>query len=144
MSRITELWLANEAPEWDGLFRADGSAREVEVDGPELSWLDLGAPLDLDALLDEDPEALTTISPHPQGFAELPDGTGYVCCGDAALGSQGFFARLDRDKNLVWLVSLGDSNPFVRAEVEGSLATFTNNRGNAITIDLTDPAIHGS
>jgi hypothetical protein len=39
----------------------------------------------------------------------------------------------------VWVVSLGESNPFERATVVGSLATFTNNLGNSITIDLTDP-----
>lgn len=54
------------------------------------------------------------------------------------MGSEGFFARLDPDRNLVRLVFLSDSNPFVQAAVEGLLATFTNNLGNSITIDLDD------
>ncbi|MFC5801325.1 hypothetical protein [Streptomyces formicae] len=37
------------------------------------------------------------------------------------------------------MVSLGESNPFERAVVRGSSATFTNNLGNSLTIDLTDP-----
>jgi hypothetical protein len=139
MSRITELWLAGERPAWDGLYRADGSARDAEVDSAALSWFDLGPPFDLDAALAEDPGWVTSADHHPQGFARLPDGSGYVCCGDGAHGSEGFFARLDVDRNLVWLVSLSQSNPFERATVAGSLATFTNNLGNSITIDLTDP-----
>jgi hypothetical protein len=111
----------------------------VEVDGPRLSWFDVGGPFDLEGFLAEDSEWLTSADPHPRGFAELPDGAGYVCCGDGAHGSEGFFARLDKDKNLVWLVSLLDSNPFEKAEVHGTLATFTNNLGNSVVIDLTDP-----
>ncbi|MBM9508533.1 hypothetical protein [Actinacidiphila acididurans] len=136
---IVDLWLADERPAVDGLFRADGSAWAVEVDGPRLSWFDVGGPFDLEGFLAEDPEWLTSADPHPQGFTELPDRSGYVCCGDGAHGSEGFFARLDKDKNLVWLVSLLDSNPFEKAEAHGSLATFTNNLGNSVTIDLTNP-----
>ncbi|MFD3587963.1 hypothetical protein [Streptomyces sp. NPDC058683] len=136
---IIDLWLANKRPAVDGLFRADGSAWAVEVDGPELSWFDVGEPLDLDELLAKDPERLTWADVHPQGLAELSDGSGYVCCGDGSLGSEGFFARLDQDKNLAWLVSLLDSNPFEGAGVHGSLATFTNNLGNSLSIDLTNP-----
>lgn len=136
---IIDLWLANERPAVDGWFQADGSAWTVEVDGPQLSWFNVGEPLDLDGLLAEHPESLTGADTHPQGLAELPDGSGYVCCGDGSLGSEGFFARLDQNRGLVWLVSLLDSNPFQRAEVHGSLATFTNNLGNSLTIDLTKP-----
>ncbi|MEV7977042.1 hypothetical protein [Streptomyces sp. NPDC086519] len=136
---IIDLWLANERPAVDGVFRADGSAWAVDVDGPELSWFDIGEPLDLDELLMEDRERLTRADVHPQGLAQLPDGAGYVCCGDGSLGSEGFFARLDQYKGLVWLVSLLNSNPFEQADVHGSLATFTNNLGNSLTIDLTNP-----
>jgi len=31
------------------------------------------------------------------------------------------------------------SNPFVRVEVDGPAAAFTNNLGHSLTIDLTDP-----
>ncbi|MCW2873006.1 hypothetical protein [Actinacidiphila oryziradicis] len=137
MNRIIELWLAGEAPAWDGLYRADGSARAVEIDSPRLSWFDLGAPLDVYALLTEDPGYVIEFDVCAE--AELPDGSGYVCCGDGSLGSNGFFARLDTGKNLVWVVSLFDSNPFERVTVEGSMATFTNNLGNSVTVDLASP-----
>ncbi|MFC4030753.1 hypothetical protein ACFO3J_04640 [Streptomyces polygonati] len=136
MSRISELWFAGEAPGRDGLYRADGSARVVEIDGAKLSWFDLGIPLDLNALLAEVPDEVTEIDVSAE--AELPDCSGYVCCGDGAHGSEGFFARLDRDRNLVWLVSLRDSNPFMKVAVDGSLATFTNNLGNSVVVDLAE------
>jgi hypothetical protein len=139
MGLITELWPAGDAPAWDGLYWADGSARVAEVDGPGLSRFRLGAPRDLAALLAGDPGNLTAIAVHPRGVVELPDGSGRVCCGDGSLGSEGFFARLDADGNLVWPVSLGESGPFVRAEVAGSSATFINNLGNAFTLDLAAP-----
>ncbi|MFI6057782.1 hypothetical protein [Streptomyces sp. NPDC051286] len=136
MSRIIELWEAGEAPDRSGLYRADGSARAIEIDGPALSWFDLGPSLDLDSLLAEDPWAVTPIDVHPQCYLELPDGSGSVCGGDGALGSQGFFARLDPDGRLVWVASLFDSNPFEKAELSWPVVRFTNNLGNSIAIDL--------
>lgn len=41
MSRIAELWRTGMAPTVDGLYRADGSARAAQVDGPKLSWFEL-------------------------------------------------------------------------------------------------------
>ena len=106
--------------------------------GARLDRFDLGPPLDLDALLDEDPDNLTHADIHPGADVPLSDGSGYVCGGDGAHGS-GFFARLDTHRNLVWIVTLSDSNPFETAQVRGSLATFTNNLGNSVTIDLDLP-----
>jgi hypothetical protein len=134
VSRIVELWRAGVAPAVDGLYRADGSARAVRVDGPELSRFELGKSLDLERLLAVDPECLTEIDISAE--AELPENAGYVCCGDGAHGSDGFFARLGPGKNLVWLVSLTSSNPFIQVAVDGWLATFTNNLGSSLAVDL--------
>jgi hypothetical protein len=134
MKRITELWLAGTAPARDGLYRVDGLATAVDVDGPELSWFDLGPPLDLDDVL-ADPDHVMKIDIFAE--AELPDGS--VVCGDGAHGSEGFFARLDADGALVWIVPLGDSNPFMKVKIDGATATFTNNLDNSITVDLDSP-----
>ncbi|MFD3455852.1 hypothetical protein ACFWVC_27200 [Streptomyces sp. NPDC058691] len=139
MGLITELWLAGEVPARDGLYRADGTAFDAHIDGPRLSAFRIGEPFDLAALLAGSPGLVTSADPHPRGTAELPDGTGYVCCGDGSLGSEGFFARLDSDGDLMWVVVLGQSNPFVLAQAEGPHATFTNNLGHALTVDLTAP-----
>lgn len=137
MNSIAELWAAGTAPGWDGLYRADGTARGIEVDGARLSWFDLGSPLDLNALLAKDPYWLAEIDITTE--VELPDGSGRLCAGDGAHGSQGFFARLTPERKLMWLVSLSDSNPFTHVTVDGTSAKFTNNLGNSLTVDLTAP-----
>lgn len=139
MSRIVELWAAGDVPDWDGLYRADGSARAVGVASAALSRFDLGGPLDLEELLRGDPGGVTPYDIHPDCVAELPDGSGFVCGGDGAHGSEGFFARLDADRNLVWVVSMADSNPFEKVEVDGMTARFFNNLGHSIAVDLTTP-----
>ncbi|MDX3076073.1 hypothetical protein ACIP98_02875 [Streptomyces sp. NPDC088354] len=140
MGLINELWLAGKVPARDGLYRADGTVLGVDIDGPRLSAFRIGEPFDVAALLAGEPGLATSVDPHPAGTAELPDGTGYVCCGDGTHCSEGFFARLDSDGNLVWVVALGQSKPFVRAEARGTHATFTNSLGHALTVDLTAPA----
>ncbi|MCW3820627.1 hypothetical protein ONA91_39965 [Micromonospora sp. DR5-3] len=124
---ILQLWAEGLAPGWDGLFRADGSARAVELGGgARRDWFDLGPPLDLDAMRGEDPDNVTHVDIVRGADVPIPDGAGYVCGGDGAHGSEGFFARLDKDRNLIWIAALTDSNPFEKAEACGRLATFTN------------------
>lgn len=137
---IVELWAEGLAPGSDGLYRADGSARAVELSGgARLDGFELGPPLDLDAMLKEEADNLTHVDILRGADVPLPDGSGYVCGGDGAHGSEGFFARLDTDRNLMWIVALTDSNPFEKAEVRGSLVRFTNNLGNSVTVDLDHP-----
>jgi hypothetical protein len=139
-TRIVQLWADGIAPGWNGLYRADGSARAVELSGgATLRGFALGPPIDLEAMLDEDPDNVTRIDVLRGADVPIPDGSGYVCGGDGAHGSAGFFARLDRNRNLIWIVALTDSNPFEKAEVRGSRATFTNNLGNSLAVDLDHP-----
>ncbi|WP_157545287.1 hypothetical protein [Hamadaea tsunoensis] len=139
-SRIVQLWGRELAPGWSGLYRADGFARAVvAVGGARLERLDFGAPLDLDALMGGDPENLYDIDVMRGTVAGIPDGSGSVCGGEGSHGSFGFFARLGRAGELLWIMVLTDGNPFEAAEVRGSLATFTNNLGNSVTVDLTEP-----
>jgi hypothetical protein len=137
LTRIIELWRAGKVPAWNGMYRADDSARAVDVGGSRLPWFELGEPLDVAALLDDDPPPVYEYDIHCE--AELPDGGGYVCCGEGALGADGFFARLDADRNLVWVVALDDANPLERLTVDGCVVTFTNNLGRSLTVDLTAP-----
>lgn len=133
MNRVAELLKERLAPDFDGLYKADGTARVARVDGPALSWLDLEGPLDLHGM--EDDEVLEI---DPAVSAALPDG-GIVCCGEGDLGADGFFARLDANEQPVWVVVLRNSNPFHHITVDGTLVTFTNNLGNSLTVDLADP-----
>ncbi|MBM9509157.1 hypothetical protein [Actinacidiphila acididurans] len=138
-ARVAESWSARAVP-IDALLRADGTGQEAVWPGASgEERFDLGPALDLAELLADGTEYLMYLDRRPEGIAELPDGSGYVCCGGGDTRWDGFFARLDSEGNLVWVVTLGSSHPFVRAEVEGSLACFTNDEGHFLLIDLTDP-----
>ncbi|WP_327674214.1 hypothetical protein [Kitasatospora sp. NBC_00458] len=136
MTRILDLWQSGEVPVHSGLFRADGSGRDADSDDSYLTYFTLGEPFDADALLDDDPEWTTSADVYAE--AELPDGAGHLLSGGGSHGSDGFFARLDADRNLVWVVHLF-CNELVRIDVDWPRATFTNNCDNSLTIDLTAP-----
>ena len=127
------LLRARRVPCVDGLFRADGTSLGAAVEGPALSRFEIGPPLELG-----DSDDYDVMDIDPAMCVELPD-RGSVCCGEGMLGADGFFARLDGDGNPIWVVVLTNSNPFVKAEVAGTAATFTNNLGNSVVIDLRDP-----
>ncbi|MEK2491036.1 hypothetical protein WN990_15890 [Kitasatospora purpeofusca] len=133
---IVALWAAGEMPIECGLFRADGTGREADCDDADLTGFALGEPLDLDALMAEDPE--WTACAYVFAEVSLPDGSGRLVSGGGSHGSDGFFARIDFDGNLVWLVHLF-CNELVAIAVDWPLATFTNNCDNSLTIDLGDP-----
>lgn len=134
MGLIIDLWERGTAPAIDGLYRADGSAYSVDLDGPGLSRFELGLPIDLDVLLVSDPEDVIEIDVSTE--VTLLDGSGFLCCGEGALGSEGFFARLDQVRGLVWVFSSRKSNPFYRIDLNAQYATFVNNHGNSVMVDL--------
>jgi hypothetical protein len=133
-STIARLWLAENLPIRDGLYRADGSARAVRADASAPGGLALLEPFDLDAWLSANPGDCTMID--TTSVVPLPDGTGHLCCGEGSHGSEGFFARTDGLDDLVWVVYLEDSNPFLRAVFDGQDATIRSTNGLSITVDL--------
>lgn len=74
MNLVVELWAKSEIPAYGGLFRADGTVREVFFDGPGSLHLELGEPFEVG-----EPKYEHEID--VDGEAELPDGRGFVCCG---------------------------------------------------------------
>ncbi|MEU7750303.1 hypothetical protein [Micromonospora sp. NPDC049171] len=137
MEAITRLWLAERLPIRDGLYRSDGSARDVRVDEMVSGGLALLESFNLEAFLEPDPEETTSIM--VTGERELPDRAGYLCCGEGSYGSEGFFARLDQSRELMWVVYLENANPFVQINVAGTQAGFLSSSGVSVTVDLTGP-----
>ncbi|GLW67951.1 hypothetical protein Kpho02_02500 [Kitasatospora phosalacinea] len=137
MSLLDELWAEGWMPYWEGLFHADGRARDADVEGPGLEVLRLGEPIDLESMLDEDPNGLSGAVVHAE--AGLPDGRGRLVGGGGSHGSEGFVACFDTEGAMVWLLHLGESNEFVRITVDWPTATCTNNLDRSITLDLTSP-----
>lgn len=133
-SLIERLWLANNLPIKDGLYRADGAAYGVQVDASVEGGLRVLASFSLEEFLSQDPEWITWIDTTLE--EQLPHGVGYLCCGEGSYGSEGFFGRLDQHKNLVWVVYIENSNPFVHISIGNSTATFISSEGVSITVDL--------
>lgn len=137
-SLITKLWQSEELPAWNALYRSDGPARAARIDASAPGGLSLLELFDVEVhLKEEDPEWLTSIDVTHE--KEIPDGSGYLCCGETSYGSEGFFGRLDRDKNLIWVVLLDNANPFTDIVTDGVRATFTSTSGVSITVDLRRP-----
>ena len=124
-------------PAIDGFFHRDGTVRRLAYDGPQLSRFKVGTSFmptwehDLDDLADID----WTSS------AVLASARGSVCCGEGPMGADGFFAFLDQELVPVWVVFMTNSNPFLHVQVDGMLATFTNNLGHPVVIDLSLPEL---
>ncbi|MBW4717299.1 hypothetical protein [Saccharothrix obliqua] len=132
MSDITTLWASARLPIEDGLYFADGRSYAVEAD--ELG-LRLVEGFDLGELLAEDPEWLTSIDIT----REIRVPGGYACAGEGSHGSEGFFARLDEDRTLIWVCYLSESNPFDELTVEASNLTATSTSNLSITLPLDNP-----
>lgn len=130
VSAISALWQREQIPIDDGLFLADGRGYEAEIADGRLR---LTAPLDLDAMLAADPEWVAWIIITRE--VAIPGGL--LVAGEGSHGSEGFFARLDSERNLVWVAHFQQSNPFTEISVLGQEATFTSTLGVSVTVDLT-------
>ncbi|MFC8723333.1 hypothetical protein [Kitasatospora sp. NPDC057198] len=140
MNRLNELWAARRMPLRCGLFRADGTGREADCDGAELTRFALGEPFGPAAA---DRALADHTSADVFAVAALPDGSGRLVGGGGSHGSDGFFARLGPRGELRWLVHLL-CNELVEVAVDWPTATLTNNCGNTLTIDLASPEFSDS
>jgi hypothetical protein len=136
-SLIERLWLADNLPIQDGLYRADGAAYGVQVDVSVEGGIKVLASFSLEEFLSRHPDMVTSIDTTLE--RPLPHGVGYLCCGEGSYGSEGFFGRLDQHRTLVWVVYLENSNPFVDASITNTSATFMSSAGVSITVDLGTP-----
>ncbi|WP_329625404.1 hypothetical protein OG357_37795 [Streptomyces sp. NBC_01255] len=144
MGTVVRLWATGETPYRDGLYRPDDTGRDVHVEGPGAYHPDarqpipfrLGKPFDVLQAVEEDGTA------EVDHFFEspLPDGSGRMCGGGGGMGNTGHLARLDADGSLRWVAFMDASNPFVGVRYEGATAVFTNDWGNELRLDLSDPA----
>jgi hypothetical protein len=136
-SLLERLWLADKLPVEDGLYRADGAAYGVKMGISVEGGLEIQAPFILKEFLSRHPGMVTSID--TTRVRPLPHGVGYLCSGEGPSGSEGFFGRLDRYKNLVWVVYLEDSNPFVDVAIDDASATFVSSAGVPIAVNLEIP-----
>jgi hypothetical protein len=136
MNAIERLWTNYELPTLDALYFADGRSYEVDLDSDAPSGLKVVEPFDLEEFLEEDPDWVTRVD--GQRSVSLADG-GFLWGGDGAHGSNGFCARLNADRTLVWAMFFQVSNPFTEVRVSGDIAVFHSTSGVTITVDINDP-----
>ncbi|MFH8488715.1 hypothetical protein [Streptomyces longisporoflavus] len=136
-SAISALWDSEQLPIRDGLYLASGVSYAVRGGSTPSEGLEILDEFDLEAVMREDPDWVTSFDITRE--VELPGPGGYLCCGEGSYGSEGFFARIDQDRRLVWVVYLEESNPFTGVEVEGSRAVFTSSSGVRISVDVNRP-----
>ena len=98
-SLIEGLWLAENLPIQDGLYRADGAVYGVQLDASIEGGLKILAPFSLEEFLSCHPDMVTSIDTTLE--IPLPHSLGYVCCGEGSYGSEGFFGRLDQHRKLI-------------------------------------------
>ena len=130
---------------WLGrLYRAGRLGCEVKVrfDAEGSGELVFGAEFDVDGRLAVTPDWTSTVLSIVQ--SPLPGVSGSLVCGECAHGSEGYFARLDSHSRLLWVVYQTESNPFVQARVDGSVAVFTNNLDQTVAVDLNSAGLMSS
>ncbi|MFE6066012.1 hypothetical protein [Streptomyces sp. NPDC056525] len=145
MRIVEQLWNRGEVPYCDGLYRADGAGWELCVDGPGAYHPDAGQPIPF--RVGEPFDVAEVVAEY--GTCEvdvwfespLPDGSGWVLGGGGGMGNVGHLARLDGDRSLRWVALMESSNPFLGVRHDATLAVFTNDWRNLLTLDLADPAL---
>ncbi|MFI0423995.1 hypothetical protein [Spongiactinospora sp. 9N601] len=137
ISRIERMWAEGKLPIHDGLYRADGSSWTIGIDVSARPSIDLLGPFDLESFLDADPDYMAAIDITIE--KEIPGGSGFMCAGEGSHGSEGFFARLDRRRRLIWVVYLEFSNPFIEMVIDERVALVPSSSGLCISVDLTYP-----
>jgi hypothetical protein len=97
MPGFGELVRAYLVPCIEGFYRANGTVRRVDYDGPQLSWFRLG------------PLSTPDRAYHPDDMADvdraaralLADGQGSVCCGEGPMGADGSTFTNNMDRSVV-------------------------------------------
>ena len=136
-STFVRLWEAEECPIRDGLYLADGRALSVRADPAVPGGLAVLEPFDIDALLAEDPDWVTSVAiSKTVGLAGTED---LLFCGEGSWGAEGLFGRITAAGQPVWVIYLGESNPFTEIEIEGSEARFRSTSDVVIRVEVTGP-----
>ncbi|MFF2301863.1 hypothetical protein ACFVVP_05075 [Streptomyces sp. NPDC058128] len=145
MHIVEQLWGRGEVPYRDGLYRVGGGSRALWGGGPGVYHPDAGQPVPF--LVGEPLDVAQVVAEY--GTCEvdvwfkspLPDGSGWVLGGGGGMGNVGHLARLGADRSLRWVALMESSNPFLGVRHDGTLAVFTNDWQNLLSLDLDDPLL---
>ncbi len=133
MNWLLTLWEQRLVPAQQGVYFRDGSARAISLDANAPGGVSLGAPIDVNRILDADEDDTTSVDAVLAENAVREIG-GVLCCGECDHGSEGYIALLDVDREVCWIAYFANSNPFVAIESRAGRATLRTSSGKAITI----------
>ncbi|AUH44848.1 hypothetical protein [Streptomyces sp. CMB-StM0423] len=138
MSVIEDLWREFRLPIRNALHFRDGRSYDVVIDPDSPSGLRVRDSFDLADYVASRPDWTSEVD----GLAsvEREDGD-LLWAGDGSYGSEGFVARLQSDRTVVWAIFFTDSNPFTEIRTSGPHATFLSTSGVKITLDVDDPRV---
>jgi hypothetical protein len=136
MNQVLALWAERLVVAQQGVYFRDGSARTLVVDETATDGgVRLGGPIDVDAVLAADEEYTTSVD-AVLTEAVLPGSGRVLQGGECDHGSEGYFALLDPDRSLRWIVFFENSNPFVAIDVYENVATVRSSNGNEVTVRI--------
>lgn len=133
MNQVLTLWEERLVLVRQGIYFQDGSARELTIEPTAVGGMSVGDPIDVDAVLSDDPEDTTSVDAV---LAEaMVRGSGRVLlAGECDYGSDGYFALLEPDRSLLWLAFFDSSNPFVTIDLHGNVAVLRSSNGTTVSV----------
>lgn len=136
MNLILKLWDEAKLLIRDGIYFADGRSFFVDVKHNGDMQIESIVSFDIESFFAADPEWVTSIDITKQ--AQLTDGS-YFCCGEGSYGSEGFFAYLDDNKKLLWVIYFENLNPFNSFTIQQDKVIVESTSGVKLKLNLIDP-----
>lgn len=136
MNVILELWKHQKLPIKNGIYFRDEKSYIIKLKSSEDFHISGIYEFDLQTFYSSDPEWVTHIDITKE--ERLQQG-GYFCSGEGASGAEGFFARLNSERDLLWVVYLEESNPFCNFTFKSNIAIVESTSGLKIELDINDP-----
>lgn len=133
-------WEDEHCPIADGVFYVDGHAFLFEYDGDASTQYTISdrIPTTLDAVLAEDPEAWTYVTPHTA--VSSTTSTVKAIGGGAGFGADGFVAVVSTDTGrLRWIAFSQQSNPFHEVSVANDFVIARSTSGSTWSFPIDRP-----
>jgi hypothetical protein len=138
MKLISRLWEAGTLPIKNGIYYADGRSLSLTIKRNENLEIKVGKQFSLEELYAIDPDYITNIDITKEKI--LPNDE-YFCCGEGSSGAEGFFAYLDSNKKLLWVIYFEELNPFYDFTINDTSAIIKSTLDIQIKLNINNPLL---
>ncbi|MFI7368158.1 hypothetical protein ACIBO4_39060 [Streptomyces sp. NPDC050149] len=138
MSPIEQLWENCQLPIRNALHFRSGVSFEIEISPADSAGYKILEEFDLESDLSLNPDWVSDIDGL---YSVALDGGDLLWAGEGSYGSEGFAARLNREKSLIWTVFLEESNPFQEIHLQGDIACFVSTSGVRLRVNINNPLL---